>query len=145
MARNENADIIGVVAPATRRLLRQDLVDDEKVDATQLGQLGGESPSIVGGLEAGDPVHRGGERDAVPGLSSLDRQPDGQVGLAGSRWAEQHHIAGLGHERTRAQVGNHVPVECGLVVEVEVLQRLTCREPRRADAGRRAGSLAGGD
>jgi hypothetical protein len=36
----------------------------------------------VGGLEAGDPVHRGGERDAVPGLGGLDRH-DGEVSLAG--------------------------------------------------------------
>jgi hypothetical protein len=38
----------------------------------------------VGGFEAGDPVHGGGERDAVPGLGGFDGQPDGEVGFAGS-------------------------------------------------------------
>ena len=39
-------------------------VDDEQTDPAQLGQLGRESPGVLGGLEAGDPIHRGGERDA---------------------------------------------------------------------------------
>ena len=87
-----------------------------------LASSAGKPAGVVGGFEAGDPVHGGGERDAVPGLGGFDRQPDGEVGLAGARRAEQHHVAGLGQEGAGAQVGDHVPVECGLVIEVEVLQ-----------------------
>ena len=56
-----------------------DFVDDEQSDAPQLGQLGWESARVVGGLESGDPVHGGGERDAVPGLGGFDGQADGEV------------------------------------------------------------------
>lgn len=53
-----------------------DLVDDEQTDATQLDQLGGQPPCIVGGFKASDPVHRGGEGDAMSGLGGFDGQSD---------------------------------------------------------------------
>ena len=37
----------------------------------------------VGGLKSGDPLSRGGEEDAVPGLGGFDAEPDREVGLAG--------------------------------------------------------------
>ena len=49
---------------------------NEQPDAAQLGELGGQTSGVVGGFEAGDPVHGGGERDAVAGLSGFDRQSD---------------------------------------------------------------------
>ena len=39
---------------------------------------------MVGVGEPGDPFGGGGEQDPVPGLAGPDRQPDGQVGLAGA-------------------------------------------------------------
>jgi hypothetical protein len=95
---------------------------NEQPDAAQLGQLSGQTPGVVGGFEAGDPVHGGGERDAVAGLSGFDRQSDRQMCLSGSGWPEQDDIAGLGQECAGAQVGDHVPVQCWLMIEVEVLQ-----------------------
>jgi hypothetical protein len=105
----------------------------------------GSRPALWAAFSRATQVDRGGEGDAVPGLSGLDRQPDGQVGLAGSGRPQEYDVGGLGQEGSGAEVGDHVPVECGLVIEVEVLQRLTGRETGRADAGRRAGGFAGGD
>ena len=46
-------------------------------------------------------------------------------------------------EAAGAQVGDHVAVQGGLMIEVEVFQRFTCRESGRADADRRTGGFAG--
>ena len=48
----------------------------------------------MGGLEAGDPVHGGGECDAVTRLGGLDRQPDREVGFAGA-WSEGDRLQQL--------------------------------------------------
>ena len=99
----------------------------------------------MGGLEAGDPIHGGGERDAMPGLGGLDRQSDGEVGLAGSGRPEQHYVGCLGQESAGAEVGDHVPVQRWLVIKVEVLQRLAGRETGGSDTGFRTGGFAGRD
>jgi hypothetical protein len=93
-----------------------------------LASSAGSRPALWAAFEPGDPVHRGGERDSVPGLCGLDRQPDREVGLASARRAEQHHVAGLAQERPCTQMSDHVPVECGLMIEVDVPQRFAGRE-----------------
>jgi len=63
-------------------------------------------------------------------LGGFDPQPDREVSLPGPRWAEQHHVLGLGQERSGAQVSDGVALETGLVIEDEVLDRLGGTEPR---------------
>jgi hypothetical protein len=99
----------------------------------------------VGLGEAGDPLGRGGERDAVTGLAGPDADPDGEVGLAGARRAEEHDVGALGDEVEGPEMQDGVAFEGALVVVVEVLEGLAGREPGSADAAFAAVVLAGGD
>ena len=122
-----------------------DLVDDQQRVAAQPDQLGLQPAGVVGVGEPGDPFGGGGERDPVPGLAGADRQPGGQVGLAGAGRAEEHDVVLGGDEVQGAQVGDDLAFEAAGVVEVELLQRLAGREPGGADAALAAVGLAGGD
>ena len=95
-----------------------DLIDDDQGVAAQPGQFPREMAVAVGVGQAGDPVGGGGEQDPVIALAGPDRQPDGEMGLAGSGRAEQHDIAGLGEERARGERGDLL-ADGGLGVEVE--------------------------
>ena len=83
--------------------------------------------------------------DPVPGLAGADRQPDGQVGLAGAGRAEEHHVVLGGDEVQGAQVRDDLAFEAAGVVEVELLQatcgpgtgRRGCGPRRRGTRGRR--------
>ena len=87
----------------------------------------------MSGLESGDPVGRGREQDPVPGVGCFDPEPDREVGLPGPGRAEEHEVLGGVDEGRGAEVRDRVALECGLVVEVEVLERLAAREPSRPD------------
>ena len=95
--------------------------------------------------EPGDPLRGGGEGDPVPGLAGPDRQPGGQVALAGPGRAEEHHILPGGDEIQGAQVGDGLPFEAAGVIEVELLQGLAGRELRGPDPALPAVGFAGGD
>jgi len=75
-----------------------DFVDDQQRVAAQADQLGLQPPGVVGLGEAGHPLGGGGEAHPVPGLAGADRQADGQVGLAGARRPEEHHVVAGGGE-----------------------------------------------
>jgi len=74
-------------------------------------------------------------------IASRDRE----VGLAGARRAEEHHVVLRGDEVQRPEVGDHVAFQPSRMLEVELLQRLAGREPRCADAALPTVGLAGGD
>ena len=116
-------------------------IADQNAVATQRRQLRGELAAGMCFLQPGDPAGGGVEEDAVAVLGGLDAQCDGEVGLAGAGRAEEHDVLGLADERARAQVRDQVPVGCGLVVEVEVLEGLVAGEPGRFDPQRGAGRL----
>jgi hypothetical protein len=61
-----------------------DLVDDQQRVAGQPGELGLQGAGRVGSGEPVDPLRRGRELDAVPGLAGADRDAGGEVGLAGA-------------------------------------------------------------
>jgi len=113
--------------------------------SAELDQFGLQAAGVVGLGEQVDPLRRGGEQDPVAGLAGADRDPGGQVGLAGAGWAEEHHVLFAGDEVQGAQVGDQVTLESAGVVEVELLQRLAGREPGRADPPLAAVGLPGGD
>ena len=79
---------------------------------------------------------------AVVGGDHAER--GGEVGLAGAGWSEQHDVAGLGQERPGSERGDLL-TNGGLVVPVEVVEGLACREAGPADALRGAGRVAGRD
>ena len=81
----------------------------------------------------------------MPGVAGADRDAGGQVGLAGAGRAEEDHVVLGGDEVQGAQVGDQVAFEAAGVVEVELLEGLTGREPCGADAALTAVGLAGGD
>ena len=114
-----------------------DFIADQDAVAAQPGQLRGEFPAGVGVLESGDPTRCGVEEDAVAVLGGLNAECDGEVCLAGAGRAEEDHVLRLNDEGARAQVRDQVPVGGGLVIEVEVLQRLVPREPGGFDPQRR--------
>ncbi len=80
--------------------------------------------AAVGFGQAVDPLGGGGEQHAMTALAGPDRQADGEVGLAGARRAQEHHVVPPLHEVEGAQVGDDVTAQGALVVEVEVLQVL---------------------
>jgi hypothetical protein len=51
-----------------------------------------EPACLVGGGEPVDPLGRGGEQDAVPGLAGPDRQSGGEMGSPGFLGAEEDHV-----------------------------------------------------
>jgi hypothetical protein len=75
----------------------------------------------VGAGEPVDPLACGGEQDPVPGLAGADREPGGQVGLAGAGRAEEDDVVPGGDEVQGAQVRDRLAYEaagirgCGLV------------------------------
>jgi hypothetical protein len=99
----------------------------------------------VGLGEAGDPLRGGGELHPVARLARADGKPDRQVGLAGPRRTEEHHVLAGGDEVQGAQVRDGVALEAAGVVVVELLQALAGREAGGADAALAAVGLAGGD
>jgi hypothetical protein len=99
----------------------------------------------VGVGEPGDPLGGGGELDPVPGLAGSDRQPGGEVGLAGAGRPEEHHVLPAGDEVQRAEVGDGVALEAAGVVEVELLDALAGREPGGPDPALTAVGLPGRD
>jgi len=70
---------------------------------------GVESAGVVCFGEAGDPVVRGVEQHRVAGVGGFDPEPDREVGLPQSGWAEQDHVLGLRDERPGRQMGQDVP------------------------------------
>ena len=100
--------------------------------------------AVVGLPKTIHPLGRGGEQHAVPGLTGPNGQTDGQVGLPGSRGAEEDDVL-LGLDEVEGpEVGHHVPLEAALVVEVELLQGLAGRESGGPDADLPTVGLAGG-
>lgn len=97
------------------------------------------------GLEPVDPVDSGSEQDPVTQLRCAQSKPGCEVGFPGAGRAEQDDVGCLGQERPGRQVGDRVVFEAWLVVEAEVLQRFTGREPRGPGTGFGSGGFAGGD
>src|SRR5690349_17479686 len=81
----------------------------------------------------------------MSGLAGADAQSDREVSFAGPWWAEEHDVLLASDEVQRAQVGDLFTFEGTLVVEVELLQRFSGREPGSADAALTAVGLSGGD
>ena len=86
----------------------------------------------------------GREQDPVPGLAGADRDPGGEVGLAGAGRSEEDDVLLGGDEVQGAQVRDEVAAQAAGVVEVELLQGLSGREPGGADPSFAAVGLAGG-
>ena len=81
----------------------------------------------------------------MAGLAGAHGQADGEVGFAGAGWAEEDDVVAGGDEVQGAQMGDGVAFESAGVVEVELLQGFSCREPGGADAALAAVGLPGGD
>ena len=107
-----------------------DFVDDQQRVAAQAAQFVLQAAGVVRVGEAGDPFGGGREQDAVPGLAGPDRQPGGEVGLAGAGWSEEHDVVLGGDEVQGAEVGDQVAFEAAGVVEVELLKPFGKEEGR---------------
>ena len=66
-----------------------------------------------------------------------DSERGGEVRLAGSGWAEQHDVAGLGQESSRCERGDLLSAR-GLGIEVEVLECFDSTESGGTDPQLRA-------
>jgi hypothetical protein len=89
--------------------------------------------------ETVDPLRGGGEQDSVAGLARPDRDPDGEVGLAGAGRTEEHDVLAGFDEVEGAEMGDDIAFEGSLVVEVELLEGLsTTRLKSAAVSPRRA-------
>ena len=65
------------------------------------------------------------------------------MGFAGAGWSEEHDVAGLVEEPGGGQVRDHVAAQRWLMVEVELLDALTGREPGVPDPHVGTGGIAG--
>ena len=81
----------------------------------------------------------------MPRLAGPDRQSDREVCLSSSWRTEEHHVVLGHHEVQGAQMSDDVTLEPPSVVEVELLQRLSRRKPRRPDAALTTVRLPRGD
>src|SRR5215213_1349258 len=81
----------------------------------------------------------------MAGLAGAEAKADGQMGLAGPGWAQEHHVVAGGDEVQGAQVRDRLSFEAAGVVEAELLQALTGGEARGPDAAFAAVRFAGGD
>src|SRR5919109_969746 len=95
--------------------------------------------------ELRDPFGRGREGDSLAGEAGADRDGDGQMRLAGSRWAEQHDVLPAVEEVELAEVLDHLAADRALEGEVELLERLAGRKARPLDPPLAAVGLARGD
>src|SRR5439155_13265976 len=95
--------------------------------------------------EAGDPLGRGGELDALAGQAGADRERDREVGLAGAGRAEQQNVFAGVEEVELAEVLDHRLFDRALEAEVELLEGLAGREAGGLDPGLAAVAIAGGD
>ena len=121
-----------------------DLVDDQHWVADQATEFVLEFAGVVGFGKPIDPLTGGGELDSVAGLASADRQPGGEVGLAGAGRTEQDDVLLGGDEVQGAQVCDGLPLQAAGVVVV-VLQALAGGEPGGADPPLAAVGLTGRD
>jgi hypothetical protein len=104
------------------------------------GVAAGSAPRCPGGLRGGPAA--GGERAAA----GHDRGAGHRAGgFAGAGRAEEHDVVAGVDEVEGAEMGDHVSLEGSLVVEVEVLEGLACREAGGPDAELAAVGLAGCD
>jgi hypothetical protein len=81
-----------------------------------------------------DPVRGGGEQHPVSGLAGPDRQPDRELGFAGAGWSEEDDFILVGDEINVPRWAMRSRSEAAGVDEVELLQRLSGKEVRVADA-----------
>ena len=71
------------------------------------------------------------EAHGVAGLDGLDAEGDGEVGLADAGGAEEDDVLRPLHEAEARQLAEHLPVDRGLEVEVELVEGLQPREARQ--------------
>src|SRR4051794_7662786 len=119
-----------------------DLVADEQRDALEAGELVVEAAGSLGVGEQRDPLGRGAEGDALAGEAGADPQGDGEVGLAGTGWAEQDDVLAPVKEVELAEVQDCVAADRGLEGEVELLQGLSGGEAGGFDAALAAVAVA---
>ena len=110
-----------------------DLVDDDERVAPEPGEFGLDTAGVVGFSESGYPFGGGGEQDTVPGLAGPHGQADREVCFAGARWPQEDSVVACGDEIQCSEVGDGVAFEAAGMVEVELLQRFSRREPGGAD------------
>ena len=79
--------------------------------------------------QRGDDVGQGSEVDALAGLDRLDAERGGEVGLAGSRRAQQVDDLLAGDEGELGERQDAVAVERGLEGEVEAVEGLERAQP----------------
>jgi hypothetical protein len=96
----------------------------------------GEEPAgRLGLLERGDEVGGGGVVHPPAVLGRGDRQANGEMGLSHTRGPEEDHILPPLDEREGVEALELIALDRGLEAEIEVAQRLHCREPGRAHGG----------
>src|SRR5439155_23985875 len=101
-----------------------DLVDDQERCPEQLAQLVVEAALPLCVAEAGDPLGRGREADALAGEAGTDAERDRQVRLAGAGRAEQDDVVAGGEEVELAEMEDERLLHRALEAEVELLERL---------------------
>ena len=116
-----------------------DLVDHQQ---GRMGEHAQPPGQIAGGLGLGEGLDQRRERavvDAPAGLGHRDREADRQVRFPDAWWAEQDHVLAAVQEAELVQALDLLALDAGLEGEVELIERLHSRQPRRA---RRAGAGA---
>ena len=93
---------------------------------------------LPGGLGLGEGLDQRRERavvDAPGGLGRRDREADRQVRFPDAWRAEQDHVLAAVQEAELVQALDLLALDAGLEGEVELIERLHSRQPRRAHGG----------
>src|SRR5882672_7782947 len=113
-----------------------DLVDDEQLRSGVDLELVVQAAFAARLREGADHRRCGGELHSVAGLDRLEPEPDAQVCLAYAGWAEDDDVLAVADEVAAGELLELLPVDRGLVGEVEAIQRLDEREARHGGSHR---------
>ena len=98
-----------------------DFIDDEQLGIGQLLEHPFQPVFMLGLDQAGHERFQGRKLDRIASFNRLDGKPDGQMGFASARRAENDDIVETLHKAKTAEFSYLTSVQAGLKVEVELL------------------------
>src|SRR5690606_13609917 len=118
---------------------------DQQGRMAQDAQPSSELAGRLGLLERLDEADQRAVVTATSALSCGDREADCQVCLPDARWSEEDHVLPALDEAELVQALDLLAANRGLEGEVELIQRLDRRQPRRAHRGLQPSVVTQGD
>ena len=117
-------DIVEVFVLGALEGFKSKVIDDQKVDRSELGKVSVEAVGGPGGMELTEHFGDGCEEDIVTGSNRAMAQGLGDVALSGSAGTDDQDTDFLFDKATGSQVGDQVTVDVRIKGEFELFQSL---------------------